>query len=277
MQHTHISSKHRWFDYNLKELWQYRGLIWLFTKRSFVVTYKQTILGPAWLFLMPLMTSLSYVVLFGNIARLSTDGIPQLLFYMAGNAVWSYFAACLTKSAGTFIDNAYLFGKVYFPRLVIPLSNMLGNIMRFLIQMIMVLGLLAYYAVSGVVTPRWSALIIVPLVVLQLGILGMGIGIIVSSLTTRYRDLNVLVGFGVTLWMYATPVVYPLSSVRGGLRNVLLLNPVTQPMELFRYALAGQGTIVPAYLAGSVAFTAAVALAGVTIFNKIERTFVDTV
>ena len=277
MQHTHISADHRLLDLKLDEVWQYRGLIWLFTKRSFVVTYKQTILGPLWLFLVPLMTGIVYVLLFGSIAKLSTDGVPQLLFYMTGNAMWTFFASCVTKCAGTFTDNANLFGKVYFPRLVLPLSDVLGNALHFAIQMLMVFALLVFYVIRGMVFPRAAAFLLIPLLLIQLGILGMGIGIIISSMTTKYRDLRVLVSFGVTLWMYATPVVYPLSAVSEPLRSLLLLNPVTTPMELFRYAVLGVGTVSPGALLYSLLFTAAAALFGMIIFNKVERTFLDTV
>ena len=277
LQHIHISAKHDLFDLKLDEVWQSRRLIWLFTKRSFVVSYKQTILGPLWLFLMPLLTSITYVILFGNIAKLSTDGVPQLLFYLTGNALWTYFSSCVTRSADTFTGNSYLFGKVYFPRLVMPLSDMLGNAMRFGIQMILVLVLLVYYTVRGIVTPHFIWWLMVPVLLIWLGLMGMGFGIIISSLTTKYRDLHVLVSFGVTLWMYATPVVYPFSMLDGTLKKVLLFNPVTEPMELFRYAVLGVGTISPAYVGLSLAVTAVVVIAGIMIFNRVERTFMDTV
>lgn len=258
-------------------MWQSRGLIWLFTKRSFVITYKQTILGPLWLFIVPLLTSIVYVVLFGNIAKLSTDGVPQLLFYLTGNALWIYFSTCVTRCADTFTGNAALFGKVYFPRLVAPLADVLGSVLKFAIQMILVFVLLAYYVARGMVAPHYGYWLLIPLILLELGLMGMGFGIIISSLTTRYRDLKVLVSFGVTLWMYATPVVYPLSAVGGTLRKLLLANPVTAPMELFRYALLGAGTVTPAYMGISLAFTAVVVIAGIMIFNRVERTFMDTV
>ena len=277
MQHTHITAKKKLLDLRLGEVRQSRRLIWLFTRRAFVVKYKQTILGPLWLFIMPLLTSIVHVVVFGNIAKLSTDGVPQLLFYLTGNALWAYFSSCVTRCADTFTGNAGLFGKVYFPRLVVPLSDVLSGAMQFGIQMILVLGLLVYYVICGVVTPHYLAWPAIPLLLLQMGLLGMGFGIIVSSLTTKYRDLGVLVTFGVTLWMYATPVVYPLSTVEGPLRSLLLLNPVTEPMELFRYALVGVGTLSPAHMALSVGVTAVVTFVGICIFNRVERTFMDTV
>ena len=277
MQHVHITAEHRLLDLRLRELWQYRDLIWLFTRRSFVVTYKQTILGPLWLILNPLLTSLMHVVLFGNIARLSTDGLPQLLFYLCGNAMWNFFSNCLTQNASTFLSNAHLFGKVYFPRLVIPAANILGNFLRFCIQMGLVLLLLLWYLFQGSVRPNWMFWPLLPLILLQLGLLSTGFGIIISSLTTKYRDLQVLVSFGVSLWMYATPVVYPLSSVSGPLRSLLLLNPVSAPMELFRYAVLGAGTVTLPFLGLSWAITLAVTFFGVVIFSKVERTFMDTV
>lgn len=277
MQHTHISAKHSLFDLKLKEFWQYRDLVWLFTRRSFMVSYMQTILGPLWLFINPLLTSITYVVLFGNIAKLSTDGVPQLLFYLSGNAVWTFFSGCVTTNASTFTNNAYLFGKVYFPRLVMPVSNVLSKLILFGIQMLMVLVLLLWYTVRGTVAPLWKYWLLLPVLLIWLGILGMGVGIIISSLTTKYRDLHVLVEFGMSLWMYATPVVYPLSTVNAGLRRILLLNPVTPVVELYRRILLGVGQVDGTYLLYSLLVTLVIALAGVLIFTHVERTFMDTV
>ena len=276
--HTHISSDHKWFDLKLKEVWRYKDLIWLFTKRSFTVTYKQTILGPIWLFLNPMLTSLIYVFLFGGIAKMSTDGVPQILFYLSGTAMWTLFSNSLTKNATTFTANAAVFGKVYFPRLTTPLSIALDSIIHFGIQFILVLVFLVIYICTGEVTPVYSMLWIVPVVVLQLGLMGLGLGIMVSSMTTKYRDLSILVTFGVQLLMYATPVVYPLSQLEDGiLKTLILINPVTMPMELYRYALLGQGAIEPLYLGISWVFTIVVLIGGIMIFNKVERTFMDTV
>lgn len=277
MQHTHISAKHSLFDLKLKEFWQYRDLVWLFTRRSFMVSYMQTILGPLWLFINPLLTSITYVVLFGNIAKLSTDGVPQLLFYLSGNAVWTFFSGCVTTNASTFTNNAYLFGKVYFPRLVMPVSNVLSKLILFGIQMLMVLVLLLWYTVRGTVAPLWKYWLLLPVLLIWLGVLGMGVGIIISSLTTKYRDLHVLVEFGMSLWMYATPVVYPLSTVNAGLRRILLLNPVTPVVELYRRILLGVGHVDGTYLLYSLLVTLVIALAGVLIFTHVERTFMDTV
>ena len=276
--HSHISSKHKWFDLKLKEVWQYKDLIWLFTKRSFVVTYKQTILGPAWLFLNPIITSFIYVFVFNGIAGMGTDGIPSILFYLSGTAIWTYFSGCLTKNASTFTANAGVFGKVYFPRLTTPISNVLSSVIQFFIQFAMVMAFLVFFVITGQVSPNWWAFSLIPFVLIHLGAMGMGFGIIISSMTTKYRDLSVLVGFGVSLWMYATPIVYPLSQLgTGGLRKIMMLNPVTMPVEILRYAVLGKGTIEPIYLGISLAFTFVVVVFGIIVFNKVERTFMDTV
>ena len=276
--HTHITSKHRLLDLNLKEVWRYRDLILLFTQRTFTVTYKQTILGPAWLFLNPLISSVIYAFVFGGIAGIDTDGIPSILFYMCSNAIWIFFSGCVTKNANTFTANAGVFGKVYFPRLTIPVSNVLSAVIQFGIQMLMVLAFLAYYLVMGQVHPNWGAWLLIPVALLHLGLLGLGCGIVISSLTTKYRDLAILVTFGVQLWMYITPIVYPMSQLGDGLmKTILMINPVTAPVEMLRYAILGQGTIMPGYLALSWGITIAVVLFGIMIFNKVEKTFMDTV
>ena len=276
--HTHITSKHRLLDLNLKEVWRYRDLILLFTQRTFTVTYKQTILGPAWLFLNPLISSVIYAFVFGGIAGIDTDGIPSILFYMCSNAIWIFFSGCVTKNANTFTNNASVFGKVYFPRLTIPVSNVLSSVIQFGIQMLMVLAFLVYYLVMGQVHPNWGAWLLIPVALLHLGLLGLGCGIVISSLTTKYRDLAILVTFGVQLWMYITPIVYPMSQLGDGLmKTILMVNPVTAPVEMLRYAVLGQGTIMPGYLALSWGITIAVVLFGIMIFNKVEKTFMDTV
>lgn len=276
--HTHISAHHRWFDLNLKELWQYKDLIFLFTRRSFVLTYKQTILGPAWIFLNPFITSIIYTFVFGGIAGMSTDGAPQILFYLCSNAIWAFFSSSVTKNASTFTANANVFGKVYFPRLTMPVSNVLSSVVQFGVQMILVLIFLAYYVATGAVSPNWWAWLLIPVVLLHLGLMGLGCGIIISSLTTKYRDLSILVTFGVQLWMYATPIVYPMSQLGDGLmKTILMINPVTAPVELFRFAVLGQGTVSMASYIGSWVFTVVVLLLGTMIFNRVEKTFMDTV
>lgn len=276
--YTEITAKHNWFDLNLKEVWRYRDLIALFTRRTFVLTYKQTILGPAWIFLNPLISSIIYACIFGGIAGIETDGVPQLLFYLCSNAIWIFFSTSVTKNAQAFVANAGVFGKVYFPRLTTPISNVLASVIQFGVQMILVLIFLVYYVATGQVQPHWGAWLLLPLILLELGMLGLGCGIIISSLTTKYRDLSILVTFGIQLWMYATPIVYPMSTLGDGLmKTVLTINPVTAPVELFRYAILGQGAIMPGALALSSALSVVVLVLGVMIFNKVEKTFMDTV
>ena len=276
--HTHISSRHNVLDLNLREVWKYRDLIVLLTKRSFVVRYKQTILGPAWIILNPLVSSLIYAFVFGGIAGIGTNGVPSILFYLSSNAAWLFFSTCVMSNAKTFTDNANVFGKVYFPRLTMPISNMLFAGIQFIVQMILVVLLLGYYILCGVVSPNWSAMLLLPLILLHLGVLGMGCGIIVSSLTTKYRDLALLIDFAVQLWMYATPVVYPISELGNGwMRTILMINPVSAPVELFRYALLGQGEVMVGSIVLSWGITLAVLLVGIMIFNKVEKTFMDTV
>ena len=276
--HIHISSSHRWMRLNLKEVWQYRDLIYLFTKRNFVVSYKQTILGPAWIFLTPLFSSIVQAFVFGGIAGIETDGVPMMLFYLCSNAIWAFFSSCLINNASTFTANAYVFGKVYFPRLTTPISNVLSSMIRFGIQMILVLAFMVYFLVQGTVDPNWGTWPVILLELTHLGILGMGFGIIISSMTTKYRDLTVLVDFGVQAWMYLTPIVYPLSTVsEGWMRNLLMINPVTSAVEMMRYAILGKGTLDWGYYGLSWAITMTVAVLGIMIFNKVERNFMDTV
>ena len=276
--HIHISSKRRRFELNLKEVWRYRDLIMLFTKRSFTVTYKQTILGPAWIFLNPLISSLIYAFVFGGIAGIGTDGIPTILFYLCSNAVWIYFSTCVTQNATTFTANAAVFGKVYFPRLATPISNVLSSVIQFGIQMILVLIFMVYYLIQGQVHPHWAAWTLIPLVLVHLGMLGLSFGIIISSLTTKYRDLSILVTFGVSLWMYITPIVYPISSVGEGLmKTIFMINPVTPAVELLRYAVLGQGTVHWGFYGLSCGLTVVLFLLGVMTFNRVEKTFMDTV
>lgn len=238
--HIHISAKQKMFELNLKEVWQYRDLIVLFTKRNFLLTYKQTILGPAWIFLNPFISSIIYTIVFGGIAGMSTDGVPKILFYLCSNAIWLYFSTIITKNANTFTQNANVFGKVYFPRLTIPVSNVLSAMIQFVVQMSMVSVFLIYYVMMGEVTPNWWAFLLIPGVLVHLGVMGLGFGIMISSFTTKYRDLAILVTFGVQLWMYATPVVYPITQIEDGfLKTMIMLNPVTASVEVFRFAVLG--------------------------------------
>ena len=276
--HTHISSHKKRFELNLKEVWRYRDLILLFTKRSFMLTYKQTILGPAWIILNPLISSLIYAFIFGGIAGIGTDGVPTLLFYLCSNAIWIYFSTCVTQNATTFTGNAAVFGKVYFPRLVTPISNVLSSIIQFGIQMVLVMIFMVFFLIKGQVHPNWAAWALIPLALIHLGVLGLSCGIVISSLTTKYRDLSILVTFGVQLWMYITPIVYPMSSVgEGWLKTIFMINPVTPAVELLRYAILGQGSVHWGFYALSLGLTAVLFLFGIVTFNRVEKTFMDTV
>ena len=276
--HVHISSDHRLFSLGLKDVWAYRDLVWLFTERKFKLIYKQTILGPLWLVISPLITSVIYTVIFGNIAGLSTEGVPKLLFYLSSHALWTFFSNCLNSNASTFITNTHVFQKVYFPRLTVPVSTVLSAIIQFLIQLGLVGVIMIGYVVRGEVSPNWAMLPLIIPIVLFTGLLGLGLGILVSSVTTKYRDLAFLVSFGLQLWMYVSPVVYPVSQMpMTGVYRFLLINPMTAPMEIFRFALLGTGTILPEAVISSVVFTVLATLIGIVTFNKVERTFIDTV
>ncbi|GAB4497377.1 MAG: ABC transporter permease [Anaerolineales bacterium] len=272
-----IRPQRAWWDLHLGDLWRYRDLVWLFVWRDFVAYYKQTILGPLWYLIQPILTTVVFTVIFGNIAQLSTDGLPPFLFYLAGNTVWTYFSASLTSTSNTFTSNAGLFGKVYFPRLAMPLSVVISQLISFGIRFLVFLGFLIYFMVSGSdVHPNWWILILPVLLFIMAG-LGLGLGIIVSSLTTKYRDLQQLVTFGVQLLMYGTPVIYPLSSITGTWRWLILANPMTPVVEVFRLAFLGMSSMSPMYLFYSFAFMFLVLLIGVLIFNRVENNFMDTV
>ena len=277
--HVHYGPAQGWSQVDLHELWRYKDLIWLFVKRDFNVMYKQTVLGPAWILINPLLSTAMYCVMFGVIAQLSTDGVPQILFYLAGTALWGFFAACINKVSGTFTTNSNIFSKVYFPRLAMPISTMLSGLINFVVQFVMFFCLLLFYLARGEVAPNWAAMPLLLPIVLQVGLLGLGCGIIVSSVTTRYRDLMVVVTFGVQLWMYASPVVYPLSMLDNSprLRVLVQLNPMTSPIEIFRMATLGTGTVTMFGIVYSLVFTAAALVLGVVLFSRIEKTFMDTV
>ena len=274
---TEIKPKTGWFDINLKELFQYKDLIIMFVKRDFKTLYKQTILGPLWIIINPLLTTIMYTIVFGNIANISTDGMPQIVFYMLGTTVWTYFSTCLTKTSATFTGNAAIFGKVYFPRLVTPISTVVSGLINFAVQFVMFLGFSIYYYISGAPIHPNIYILITPLLLLQLACLSLGFGVIISSLTTKYRDLAVLVTFGVQLWMYATPVVYPASQIGGKLKTLMMLNPVSPIVESFRYAFLGSGSIPWHFLGISVVTTLVVLFIGVVLFSRVEKTFMDTV
>ena len=274
---TIIKPKTGWFDINLKELLQYKELIIMFVKRDFKTLYKQTILGPLWIIINPLLTTLMYTIVFGNIAKISTDGMPQIVFYMLGTTVWTYFSTCLTKTSTTFTANATIFGKVYFPRLVTPISTVISGLINFAVQFAMFLIFAIYYYVKGAPINPNIYILITPLLLVQLAMLSLGFGVIISSLTTKYRDLAVLVTFGVQLWMYATPVVYPASQIGGKLKTLMMLNPVSPIVEAFRYAFLGSGSIPWNFLMISVCTTLVVLFIGVILFSRVEKTFMDTV
>ena len=279
---TRIRPKSGWFDIDFKDLWHYKDLVWMLVKRDFTLIYKQTVLGPAWVVIQPMLTTLVFTVIFGNVAGLPTDGIPRFMFYMSGNIAWSYFANCLTQTSNTFISNRNLFGKVYFPRLCMPLSTVISQLINFFVQFAVFLGFVVYYALrpGSAVQPNWRLIALTPLMLLQLGMLGLGFGIIVSSMTTKYRDLALLVSFGVHLWMYATPVIYPASMIAEKFPNLLglyMLNPMTPLIELFRSAYLGTACYYMNYYWLSILITILVFILGVILFSRVEKTFMDTV
>ncbi len=275
---TLIIRPHRaWWDLQLGEIWRYRDLILLFVWRDFVAYYKQTILGPLWYLIQPILTTVVFTVIFGNIAKLPTDGLPPFLFYLAGNTVWVYFSTCVTSTSDTFAGNAAVFGKVYFPRLSVPISIVISNLISFGIRLGVFLAFLVYFMLKGAeVHVTWWALLLPVLLIIMAG-LGLGFGIIISSMTTKYRDLQQLVGFGVQLMMYGTPVIYPLSSVEAGWRWLLLLNPMTPVVEVFRFAFLGTSALEPVYLVYSFLCMLTALVIGIVAFNHVENTFMDTV
>jgi len=263
---------------DLGEIWRYRDLIQLFVKRDIIVQYKQTVLGPLWYLIQPILTVIMNMVVFGGIAKMSTDGVPQILFYMAGNVLWFYFSSCLTSTSSTFTANQGIFGKVYFPRLVVPIATVISNLVRFGVQFGLFVAIFLYFFFNGSnIHPTW-AVVLVPVFILMLAGLGLGFGIFVSSMTTKYRDLSVLFTFIVQLWMYATPIVYPISMVpEGKLRTLIILNPMTSIIEAFKYATLGQGYFSWGALFYSFAFMTVLLVLGIVIFNKVQRSFMDTV
>lgn len=272
-----IQPKSGWFDLHLKDLWRYRDLVAMFVRRDFVAQFKQTILGPAWFVLQPLLTTVVFVIVFGNIASLSTDGLPKTLFYLSGNVVWMYFSGVLTTTSNTFVVNAPLFGKVYFPRLAVPLSIVISNGLKFGLQFLFFLAFLLFFFLKGAAVHLTVYAALFPLLVLIMAGQALGLGILFSSMTTKYRDLRFLLEFGVRLLMYATPVIFPLSSIPDKWRWVLLVNPMTPVIETFRLAFLGQGTFSWLHLGYSTAFAFISVLVGAAVFNRVERTFMDTV
>lgn len=273
-----IEPKRSLFDVNIKEIWHYRDLILLFVRRDFVSQYKQTILGPLWIFIQPIFTTITFLFVFNKIAKLSTNGINATLFYMSGITLWNYFADCLTKTSNTFVSNAGIFGKVYFPRLITPISIVISSLIKLAIQLS--LFVLVYIAFLILGTQSFSinfSILLLPLYVLTMAVLGFGLGVLFSSLTTKYRDLSYLLVFGIQLMMYATPVIYPLSSTSGKLRTLLLLNPMTAIIENFKYSVFDQGEFLFGGIVYSVCFSMLIAIVGIVVFNQVEKTFMDTV
>ena len=273
---TVIKPKNKLLDLNLKELWAYRDLIILFVKRDFKTMYKQTILGPLWIIINPLLTTLMQMLVFGNIANLSTDGMPQFVFYMSGNAIWLYFSTCLSKTSNTFVGNAAVFGKVYFPRMVSPIATVISGLITFGVQFSIFAASVIYYTIQGVIHPN-PLILLLPLFIIQIAMLSLGCGIIISALTTKYRDLTVLVGFGLQLWMYGSAIIFPVSSLKPELAKIIMLNPVVPVIEAFRYAFTGNGIFSIRYLVISLLITIIILVLGMIVFNRVEKTFMDTV
>lgn len=272
-----IDSKVSVFSLNLKEVWHYRDLLQMFVKRDFITFYKQTILGPLWFIVQPLLTTLIYVILFGNIAKLSTDGIPQVLFYLSGITIWNYFSESLTKTSTVFKDNANMFGKVYFPRLIMPLAIVSSSLMKFLVQFGIFIVVLLYYVIfTDTIKPNiW--ILFTPFLIFLMAIFALGMGMIFSSLTTKYKDLVFLLSFGIQLFMYVTPVVYPLSSLPENFRFLGVINPLSPLFECFRYAYLGTGSFTIESLVISTIIIILILIVGTVIFNRVEKTFMDTV
>ena len=274
---TYITAKNKWYRVNFHEIWEYRDLMMLFVKRNITTSYKQTVLGPLWIIINPLLSTVVFTVIFGVIAGISTDGIPQFLFYMSGNVLWGFFASCLNRGSATFLANRSLFGKVYFPRLVSPLSDMMYSFLNYAIQMILYIGLVVVYAIITPSVRPNMYLFLLPVLVIQTAVLGMSVGLIVSSITTKYRDLNILVSFFVSLWMYVTPVVYPASKIPDNLRWLIMANPVAPIMEIYRHAFLGCGSFELFYWLISIGVTIVLTVFGLIVFNKVEKNFIDTV
>ena len=275
---TIIKPHNKLWEVDFKELWRYRDLFMMYVKRDIITMYKQTILGPLWFVIQPAITTIMYMVVFGGIAGISTDGLPQPLFYLAGICLWQYFADCLNKTSSTFISNQGIFGKVYFPRLVAPLSTIVSGLVKLGIQILLFVIVYIYFLAIGTpVEPNW-ALSLFPLLVIMIAGLALGFGIIISSLTTKYRDLTILFTFIVQLWMYGTPVIYPLSSIpEGKIKLLMQLNPVTPIVETFKYGTLGTGEFSWNMLGYSFCFMLVVLSIGIVVFNKVQRSFMDTV
>ncbi len=265
------------WEIDFKEIWDYRDLIYLLVRRDFVAKYKQTILGPLWFVIQPLLTTVVFTVIFNRIAKISTNQLPPLVFYFSGLTIWNYFSKSLSNIANTFRSNAGLFGKVYFPRLVIPISVLISNLMQFVLQLVFLVGFMIFYAIKGVHFHLTYQIVFLPLWVIFAASMALGFGLWISALTTRYRDLSYLLGFGMQLWMYATPIAYPLSILHGRLRQIVMLNPMTAVVEGFKLSLLGRGDLSTFSLFYSLIFTFVILVTGILIFNKVEQNFMDVV
>lgn len=274
---THIKSKTGWFEINWRELWHYRDLILLFIKRTYSTRYKQTILGPLWLVFNPLITVSLYALVFGNLAGLSTDGAPKFVFYLCSNSIWSYFATCITETSNTFTANSAILGKVYFPRLVMPVSSVVTGLLDFLIQIIIMTMIIIVYMITGITVNVNLTLFLAPALVIQTALLGLGCGVIVAACTTKYRDLAVLVSFGVQLWMYISPVVYTTDIISDKLYGIYMINPMAPIIATWRYAILGIGEVPLTYWGISWIITILIAVIGILLFGRVEKTFMDTV
>jgi len=274
---TIIKPRSGWLELKIGELFHYRDLIMLFVKRDFVAIYKQTILGPIWFIIQPIFSTLAFTLIFGNVAKIPTDSIPHALFYLSGIICWNYFSSCLIKTSDTFIANSYIFGKVYFPRLTVPISIIITNLITFLIQFILFIGVFLYYYYTQPNIHPNVGIVFLPFLIMQIALLGLGFGIIISSLTTRYRDFNYLLGFGIQLWMYGTPIVYPLTEIPDKWKLLFILNPMTAIVETFRYSFIGKGGVSALYLIISVIMTIILLIIGLLLFSRVEKNFMDTV
>jgi lipopolysaccharide transport system permease protein len=272
-----IKPQNKWYKIRFREIFKFKDLMFLFVKRDFIALYKQTILGPIWFFIQPIITSITFTIIFGNLAKISTDGVPQILFYLCGITLWNYFSETLTKTADTFSSNANIFGKVYFPRLIVPLSVVISNLLKFGVQFLLFIILwIFYYCKTDIINPSFYILL-TPFLILLMGIMGLSFGIIITSLTTKYRDLKFLIVFGVQLLMYASPIVYPLSIVPEKYKWIILANPTTSIIETFKYSFLGTGIFSWVNLIYSLIFTIILFLIGLFIFHKVEKSFMDTV
>jgi lipopolysaccharide transport system permease protein len=272
-----IRPKRGLLDINLREIWRYRDLVMLFVRRDFVARYKQTILGPLWFIIQPILTTLMFTIIFSRLAGISTDGLPPMLFYLAGTVAWTYFASCLNATSNTFIANAGIFGKVYFPRLTVPISIVISNLIQFGIQFMLLVAVMLFYYFNQTVIRINIYVLLIPYLIVLMALMGLGFGIIISSLTTKYRDLTNLVAFGMQLWMYATPVIYPLSKIPDKYKIYIMANPVTPIVETFRFSLLGSGTVSAGMLWYATLFTLVILTLGIVLFSRVEKSFMDVV